>query len=73
MIITGENTITIHRLVNRELGRVITSAVKVEILNAGHGSVRENPSAFNAAVLDFLTGLRTRNAVLPVVPLRGNN
>ncbi len=49
-----EHTITIHRLVNAELARLLPRAQSVTIPNAGHGSPRENPEAFNAAVLAFL-------------------
>jgi pimeloyl-ACP methyl ester carboxylesterase len=53
LIITGENTITIHRLVNQELARLLPKAEQVVIPNAGHSSPRENPQAFNEAVLRF--------------------
>lgn len=54
LIITGANTIAIHRLVNDELARLLPHAQTATIPNAGHGSPRENPAAFNAAVLRFL-------------------
>ena len=54
LIITGANTIAIHRLVNDELARLLPRAQTATIPNAGHGSPRENPAAFNAAVLRFL-------------------
>jgi pimeloyl-ACP methyl ester carboxylesterase len=54
LIVTGERTIKIHKLVNEELSRVIPNVEKVTISGAGHGSPRENPLAFNAAVLKFL-------------------
>lgn len=59
LIITGENTIKIHKLVNQELARLLPKAEQAIIPNAGHGSPRENPQAFNEAVLKFLT--RQRN------------
>ena len=59
LIVTGANTIAIHRLVNDELTRLLPNAQRVTIPNAGHGSARENPDAFNAAVLQFL-GVRKR-------------
>lgn len=55
LIITGENTIKLHRLVNEELARVQPNANQVVIPKAGHGSARENPAAFNEAVLGFLS------------------
>ena len=54
LIVTGENTIKLHKLVNAELARLIPNAQTVSIPNAGHGSSRENAPAFNAAVLPFL-------------------
>jgi pimeloyl-ACP methyl ester carboxylesterase len=59
LIITGENTIKIHKLVNEELARLLPKAEQAIIPNAGHGSPRENPQAFNEAVLKFLARLRT--------------
>ena len=54
LIITGENTIRIHKLVNDELARLLPKAERATIPKAGHGSARENPQAFNDAVLIFL-------------------
>jgi len=54
LIITGQNTIKIHKLVNEELARVLPKAEQATIPQAGHGSARENPQAFNEAVLKFL-------------------
>jgi len=56
LIITGENTIRIHRLVNEELARLLPNAKRAMIPNAGHGSPRENPQRFNEAVLNVLAG-----------------
>lgn len=58
LIITGENTITIHRLVNEELARLLPKAEQAIIPNAGHFSPRENPQAFNEAVLKFYANQR---------------
>jgi pimeloyl-ACP methyl ester carboxylesterase len=57
LIITGENTIKIHKLVNEELARLLPKAERVITPKAGHGSARENPQAFNEAVLKFLARL----------------
>lgn len=54
LIVTGENTIRIHRFVNDELARILPNAERVTIPRAGHGSARENPQAFNEAVAKFL-------------------
>jgi pimeloyl-ACP methyl ester carboxylesterase len=58
LIITGENTIKLHRLVNEELARLLPKAEQAIIPNAGHGSPRENPQAFNKAVLRFFANHR---------------
>ena len=58
LIITGENTIKIHKLVNKELARLLPKAEQAIIPKAGHGSPRENPQAFNEAVLKFLANHR---------------
>ena len=58
LIITGENTIRIHKLVNQELARLLPKADQAIITNAGHGSPRENPQAFNEAVLKFYANHR---------------
>jgi len=54
LIITGETTTPIHKLVTRELARLLPNAESVIIPAAGHASNRDNPQAFNAAVLKFL-------------------
>jgi pimeloyl-ACP methyl ester carboxylesterase len=58
LIITGENTIKLHQLVNEELARLLPKAEQATIPNAGHGSPRENPQAFNEAVLRFFANHR---------------
>jgi non-heme chloroperoxidase len=58
LIITGENTIKIHKLVNEELARLLPKAEQVIIPKAGHFSPRENPQAFNEAVLKFFANHR---------------
>ncbi|MBK6312871.1 MAG: alpha/beta hydrolase [Blastocatellia bacterium] len=54
LIVTGENTIGLHKWVNGELARLLPRAERVTISKAGHGSARENPHAFNEAVVRFL-------------------
>jgi pimeloyl-ACP methyl ester carboxylesterase len=54
LIVRGDGTDELHRLVTEELGRVVPDAERVTIRQAGHGSPRQNPRAFNAAMLDFL-------------------
>ena len=62
LIVTGENTVKIHKLVNRELFRLLPNAKELLIPNAGHGSPRENPQFFNEAVITFLTGISTKTS-----------
>ncbi|MCA1622914.1 MAG: alpha/beta hydrolase [Acidobacteria bacterium] len=54
LIITGENTVKIHKLVDEELARLLPNAKEFVIPNAGHGTPRENPQVFNETVLKFL-------------------
>jgi pimeloyl-ACP methyl ester carboxylesterase len=58
LIVTGENTIRIHQFVNDVLARLLPRAQRVTISRAGHGSARENPQAFNEAVVQFMKGGR---------------
>ena len=54
LIVTGEHTVPLHKFVNEELARILPKAERVTIPQAGHGSARENPQAFNGAVTKFL-------------------
>jgi pimeloyl-ACP methyl ester carboxylesterase len=54
LLVRGAATKELDELVLEELGRVIPNAEKVTIPNAGHNSPRQNPGAFNTAVLTFL-------------------
>jgi pimeloyl-ACP methyl ester carboxylesterase len=58
LIVSGENTIPLHKFVNGELARLLPNAPRVSIPGAGHGSARENPEAFNNAVERFLDSLQ---------------
>lgn len=55
LIITGQNTTRIHRLDTEKLAGLLPNAESVVIPNAGHGSNRDNPTAFNRAVTEFLS------------------
>jgi pimeloyl-ACP methyl ester carboxylesterase len=55
LIVTGETTDELHRSVNDEIARVLSHAERVTIPGAGHGSPRQNPRAFTAAVYAFLS------------------
>jgi len=54
LIITGETTTTIHRLVTAKLAQLIPNAKSITIPHAGHASNRDNPEKFNEAVREFL-------------------
>ena len=60
LIVRGADTDELHRLVTDELGRLLPRARMTVIPQAGHGSPRQNPSAFNAAVSNFLATVRIR-------------
>jgi pimeloyl-ACP methyl ester carboxylesterase len=54
LIVRGEQTDALHKLVTEEVGRVLPQAQRVTIPWAGHGSPRQNPDSFNYAMLEFL-------------------
>ena len=56
LIISGEHTFPMSKLIVSELERVLPNAARVVIPNAGHGSPRENPQAFDRAALNFMAG-----------------
>lgn len=58
LIVSGENTIELHKFVNEELARLLPRAERAIIPKAGHGSARENPQAFNEVVINFLDKYR---------------
>src|SRR5262249_29773514 len=54
LIVRGADTDELHKMVTEELGRLLPRAHRVTIPQAGHGSPRQNPRAFNGAVLELL-------------------
>jgi non-heme chloroperoxidase len=54
LLIAGEHAAPIHQLANRALAGVLQNVRQETIAGASHGSPRENPKAFNRAVLRFL-------------------
>lgn len=54
LVMTGANTIKVHRAVDDELARILTGAKHVIVPNAGHATARDNPEQYRATVLDFL-------------------
>ena len=57
LIISTENPIKIHKLVNQELVRLIPNAKEQIIPNSGHAVARENPRVYNETVLKFLANV----------------
>jgi pimeloyl-ACP methyl ester carboxylesterase len=55
LIIEGENTAPIHRMVDDELLRCIPRSERVIVAGTGHGTPADKPGAFNEAVLSFLS------------------
>jgi pimeloyl-ACP methyl ester carboxylesterase len=54
LIVRGADTDELHRMVTEELARLLPDPERLTVPRAGHGSPRQNPLAFNAAVLEFL-------------------
>lgn len=59
LIVTGEETVRIHRIVDEQLVLMIPKSRHVLISKSGHGAQVENPSEYNAAVLTFLSQVRS--------------
>lgn len=60
LIVRGADTDELHRRVTQELERLVPAADRLIVPNAGHGSPRQNPRVFNAAVVEFLERQRRR-------------
>ncbi|MCK9511062.1 MAG: alpha/beta hydrolase [Pigmentiphaga sp.] len=54
LLLRGEATAAIHRVVYDELSDILVHAECQVVPGAGHGMARDNPTAFNHIVLDFL-------------------
>jgi len=54
LLIAGEHAASIHEMANRALAGVLRNVQQEVIPDASHASPRENPKAFNRAVLKFL-------------------
>lgn len=65
LVLTGEHTVPLHRFDNAELRRLLPHAQAITLRDAGHGATREQPQAFNRAVLDFLHGQRDDSVPVP--------
>ena len=58
LVIHGAQTNPVNIFLSDALMEQLPRATRVVIPQAGHGSPRQNPAAFNAAVLDFLRAQR---------------
>ncbi|MCC6930943.1 MAG: alpha/beta hydrolase [Gemmatimonadaceae bacterium] len=58
LLIHGQSTNPVNLFLSDALKEQLPRATRVVIPQAGHGSPRQNPAAFNAAVLDFLRSLK---------------
>ena len=54
IVLTGGNTIKIHRAVDDELARIMTNTKHFIVPNAGHAIARDNPEQYRTTVLNFL-------------------
>ena len=54
LIMTGEKTLPLFRIINEELSRCLTNKEKIILPNATHGLEMENPVDFNKIVLAFI-------------------
>jgi pimeloyl-ACP methyl ester carboxylesterase len=59
LLVSGEKTKPMLKQIVDELARVLPSAERVVIKDAGHGSPRERPVQFTEALMSFLS----RNAI----------
>ena len=62
LLITGENTVLIHRLVDQKLSRLLPNVRRSLIAGAGHTPYREKTTEYNTAVLAFLRDASRKSA-----------
>jgi esterase len=55
LLVTGDKSPRFYGMMHAALQSCLKNQQKVTISNASHGMNRENPEAFNAVVIDFLT------------------
>lgn len=58
LLVAGEKSPGFYGMMHAALQQYLKRQHKVTISNASHGMNRENPEAFNSAVIDFLTKIR---------------
>jgi pimeloyl-ACP methyl ester carboxylesterase len=56
LIVSGEETAPVHRLVDPELARVIPGSKRIVIAGGSHDMCAEQPEACAAAIADFIAG-----------------
>jgi pimeloyl-ACP methyl ester carboxylesterase len=54
LLLTGDQTLPIHRLLNDEIARVLPQAQRIRLPEASHDMWNEQPEACGAAVVRFL-------------------
>jgi len=54
IVVTGWDTIKIHRVVDDELARIKPNAKHFIVPDSGHAVARDNPEQFRSTVLNFL-------------------
>jgi pimeloyl-ACP methyl ester carboxylesterase len=54
LVLTGDNTIRIHRQVDDELVRLLGNAKHIIVPNSGHAIARDSPELYRSTVLRFL-------------------
>jgi esterase len=57
LLVSGAQTVPLHRLCHEASAQVLEHARKVIIPDAGHAPASENPRAFNQALTAFLSGV----------------
>jgi pimeloyl-ACP methyl ester carboxylesterase len=58
LMIKGERADRLHASVTDEIARLVPNAKSVIVPSAGHATQRDNPTFFNAVVLEFLESAR---------------
>jgi pimeloyl-ACP methyl ester carboxylesterase len=58
LIVTGENSVPLHKMMDDELARCIPKARQVTIPKAGHTSAHDNPAVFYDELLAFWATLK---------------
>jgi pimeloyl-ACP methyl ester carboxylesterase len=54
LLMTGANTVAVHKAVDEELARLLPNATAITVPNAGHGIARDNPTVFMTNLVEFL-------------------